>query len=166
MPTKPSAEFTIRFAGPEDNDQILFFIQQIAAYEKMSDQVVTDSARLYDSLFVRKAAEVLIGEENGKPVGFALFFHNFSTFTGLPGLYLEDIFFMPEVRGKGYGTAMFRRLAQIAQERNCGRMEWTCLDWNEPSIKFYKGMGAVAMDEWTTYRLTKEAIEKVAENIN
>ncbi len=154
--------FQIRMATQADNSLILSFIQKIAAYEKMAHEVETTEEMLYDSLFVKKAAEVLIGEEDGRPVGFALFFHNFSTFTGRRGLYLEDLFLDPAYRGKGYGKAMFHRLAQIAAERDCARMEWTCLNWNTPSIRFYESMNARAMDEWTVRRLNREQILEMA----
>ena len=116
-----------------------------------------------ESLFEKKAAEVIIGEYEGEPVGFALFFHNFSTFLGQPGIYLEDLYVKPEMRGKGIGKVMLSFLAKLAVQRNCGRLEWWCLDWNEPSIRFYKQMGAVPMDEWTVYRLHGKALAEVAE---
>lgn len=116
-----------------------------------------------DSLFVRKAAEVIIGEYDGEPVGFALFFHNFSTFLGRPGIYLEDLYIRPEMRGRGYGKTLLVFLAKLAKERNCGRFEWWCLDWNEPSINFYKSIGAIPMDEWTVYRVTGQALDDLAD---
>ncbi len=116
-----------------------------------------------DSLFVRKAAEVIIGEYDGEPVGFALFFHNFSTFLGRPGIYLEDLYIRPEMRGRGYGKTLLAFLAKLAKERNCGRFEWWCLDWNEPSINFYKSIGAIPMDEWTVYRVTGQALDDLAD---
>lgn len=124
--------------------------------------MVADEATLKDQLFRRKGAEVLFALEDGKEVGFALFFHNFSTFLGRAGLYLEDLYVLPEHRGKGYGKALFRRLAAVAVERGCGRMEWWCLDWNTPSIGFYKALGAQAMEEWTVYRLTGKALDDLA----
>ena len=124
--------------------------------------MVADEATLKDQLFRRKGAEVLFALEDGKEVGFALFFHNFSTFLGRAGLYLEDLYVLPEHRGKGYGKALFRRLATVAVERGCGRMEWWCLDWNTPSIGFYKALGAQAMEEWTVYRLTGKALDDLA----
>lgn len=157
------SKFSLRRAQPEDAELVLYFIKQIAEYEKMLDQVQADVDTIYDSLFVRKAAHSLIAEEDGKPIGFALYFYNFSTFIGRPGLYLEDIFILPEFRGKGYGTAIFHELARIAKEENCGRMEWTCLNWNEPSRQFYKNMGAVTMDDWTVHRFTEETIHRIAE---
>ncbi len=156
-------KFTLREAGPSDAGLVLYFIKKIAEYEKMLDQVQASEADIYDSLFVRKAAYSLIAEEDGKPIGFALYFFNFSTFIGRPGLYLEDIFILPEYRGKGYGTAIFHELARIAKRENCGRMEWTCLDWNEPSRQFYRNMGAIAMDEWTVHRFTEDTIHRIAE---
>ncbi|MCF0200166.1 MAG: GNAT family N-acetyltransferase [Bacteroidales bacterium] len=157
MPT-----FNLRIAQPEDNALVLDFIKKIAAYEKCSNEVVADEATLYQSLFVEKAAEVLIAEEDGLPIGFALFFHNFSTFTGRKGLYLEDLFILPEKRGRGYGTAILKHLAQLAKQRNCGRMEWICLDWNAPALKVYRKIGAIPLDEWTVQRLTEDALRKFA----
>ena len=157
MPT-----FNLRIAQPEDNALVLDFIKKIAAYEKCSNEVVADEATLYQSLFVEKAAEVLIAEEDGLPIGFALFFHNFSTFTGRKGLYLEDLFILPEKRGRGYGTAILKHLAQLAKQRNCGRMEWICLDWNAPALKVYRKIGAIPLDEWTVQRLTEDALHKFA----
>lgn len=145
--------FEIRKAREDEAGLVLDFIKKIAAYEKMIDEMEADEASIYDSLFVKHDAEVVFGCEDGVPVGFALFFHNFSTFVGRKGLYLEDLFVIPEKRGKGYGKALLLYLVNLAKERNCGRMEWVCLDWNEPSIKFYKSLGAKAMDEWTIYRL-------------
>ena len=151
-----------RFAQPEDTGLILDFIRALAAYERMEDQVVATEALLQEWLFEKKKAEVLFLLEEGREVGFALFFHNFSTFLGRAGLYLEDLFVRPECRGKGYGKALLRRLAAIARDRGCGRLEWWCLDWNSPSIAFYRKMGAVAMDEWTVYRVAGPALEALA----
>ena len=156
-------ELTFRFAQEADTPLVLDFIKKLAEYEHLLDQVVADEAILSDQLFQKKKAEVLFALEDGKEVGFALFFHNFSTFLGRAGLYLEDLFVLPEHRGKGYGRAMFRRLAAIARERGCGRMEWWCLDWNTPSIVFYKSLGAEPMSDWTVYRLTEETLEKLEE---
>ena len=142
---------------------ILFFIRQLAEYEQLLDQVVADEVTLEEWIFEKKKAEVIFVLEEGKEVGFALFFHNFSTFLGRAGLYLEDLFVLPEYRGRGLGKALLRRLAQIARERGCGRMEWWCLDWNSPSIGFYRGLGAKPMDEWTVYRLEGETLRKMAE---
>ena len=156
-------ELTFRFAQESDTPLILWFIRALAEYEHLADQVVADEATLKDQLFRRKGAEVLFALEDGKEVGFALFFHNFSTFLGRAGLYLEDLYVRPECRGKGYGKALFRKLAQIALERGCGRMEWWCLDWNRPSIDFYtKGMGAEPMSDWTVYRLAGETLKQAA----
>ena len=155
-------ELTFRFAQESDTPLILWFIRALAEYEHLADQVVADEATLKDQLFRRKGAEVLFALEDGKEVGFALFFHNFSTFLGRAGLYLEDLYVLPEHRGKGYGKALFRRLATVAVERGCGRMEWWCLDWNTPSIGFYKALGAQVMEEWTVYRLTGKALDDLA----
>ena len=155
--------FTIREAHSEDCQTIARFIRLIAEYEKMSDEVIWDYDTLYQQLFVEKRAEVLLGEEDGKVVGFALYFHNFSTFVGRKGLYLEDLYVLQECRGKGYGKAFFHRLCQIAAQRHCGRMEWVCLNWNQPSIDFYRSLGAVGMHEWTTWRLTEESILTLAQ---
>ena len=156
-------ELTFRFAQEADTPLILRFIRDLAEYEHMADQVVADEATLKEQLFDRRGAEVLFALENGIEVGFALFFHNFSTFLGRAGLYLEDLYVLPEHRGKGYGKAIFRRLASIARQRGCGRMEWWCLDWNAPSIAFYRSLGTRPMDEWTVYRLTGEDLERLAE---
>ena len=154
---------TFRFAVERDTPLILEFIKGLADYEHLLDQVVADEATLADQLFEKKNAEVLFALEDGKEVGFALFFHNFSTFLGRAGLYLEDLFVLPEHRGKGYGKAILQRLAAIAVERGCGRMEWWCLDWNQPSIGFYKSLGAEPMSDWTVYRLTGKTLRDLAE---
>ena len=151
-----------RFAKGEDCGLILSFIRLLAEYENMSDQVVATEELLREWIFEKKKAEVLFVCEGEKEVGIALFFHNFSTFLGRAGIYLEDLFVLPEYRGKGYGKALLRKLAQITVERECGRLEWACLDWNQPSIDFYRSLGAVPMDEWTTYRLTGETLLKMA----
>ena len=151
-----------RFANEEDCGLILSFIKQLAAYEKMSNQVVATEELLREWIFEKKKAEVLFACEGEKEVGFALFFHNFSTFLGRAGIYLEDLFVLPEYRGKGYGKALLKKLAQITVERGCGRLEWACLDWNQPSIDFYRSLGAVPMDEWTTYRLTGDTLLEMA----
>ena len=156
-------DITIRFAEEKDVPTILRFIRALADYEHMADEVVADEQRLRDSLFgARRGAEVLFAVADGQEVGFALFFHNYSTFLGQPGLYLEDLFVLPEWRGRGCGRALLRRLAQLALERGCGRMEWVCLDWNRPSIDFYRARGAAALDDWTIYRLTGETLENMA----
>ena len=153
-----SVSCTFRSAVPGDEELILAFIRALAEYEHMSDQVVATEALLREWLFEKKKAEVLFVCLDGQPVGFALFFHNFSTFLGRAGIYLEDLFVLPEHRGKGCGGALLRRLARITKERGCGRLEWSCLDWNRPSIDFYLALGAVPQSEWTTYRLTGEAL--------
>ena len=155
-------KFNIRPAKSEETGLVLEFIKKLAAYEKCSDEVVADEATLYQSLFVEKAAEVVFAEEDGVVIGFALFFHNFSTFVGRKGLYLEDLFIIPEKRGLGYGKAILKYLADIAIERNCGRMEWICLDWNKPALKVYRSIGAVPMDEWTVQRLDEQALKHFA----
>jgi len=151
-----------RFANEEDCGLILSFIKQLAAYENMSDQVVATENLLQEWIFEKKKAEVLFVCEGEKEVGLALFFHNFSTFLGRAGIYLEDLFVLPEYRRKGYGKALLKKLAQITMERGCGRLEWACLDWNQPSIDFYRSFGAVPMDEWTIYRLTGDTLSEMA----
>ncbi len=153
---------TFRFAEETDSPLILKFIRALADYEKMSDQVVATEELLREWIFVKRKAEVLFVCDGGKEVGFALFFHNFSTFLGRAGIYLEDLYVFPEYRGRGYGKALLKKLAQIAVERGCGRLEWSCLDWNQPSIDFYLSLGAVPMDDWTMYRLTGETLEAMA----
>ena len=155
----------IRFANENDTALILGFIKELAAYEKMSDQVVADEDLLREWIFEKQKAEVLFAMEDGKEVGFALFFHNFSTFLGRAGIYLEDLFVKPDHRGRGHGKALIKELARITVERGCGRLEWCCLDWNKPSIDFYTSLDAVAMDEWTTYRLTGDSLRKLAEEL-
>ncbi|MDP4178060.1 MAG: GNAT family N-acetyltransferase [Bacillota bacterium] len=150
--------FNLRFAEEKDTGIILDLIKGLAVYENMLQDVTATEEILKDSLFKRKAAEVVIGEYNGQVVCFALFFHNFSTFLGKPGIYLEDLFVKPEMRGKGFGESLISFVAKLAVERDCGRFEWSCLDWNEPSIKFYKQNGAVPMDEWTVYRVTGDKL--------
>ncbi|NBG87825.1 GNAT family N-acetyltransferase [Isachenkonia alkalipeptolytica] len=154
--------FEIRFATEEDVPLILEFIKALAEYEKMLDEVVATEKGLKQSIFVQKQAEVIIGEEKGKPVGFALFFHNYSTFLGKANLYLEDLFVKPEYRGKGYGKTLLSFLGKIAVDRDCGRLDWWCLDWNTTSIEFYKEMGAVPMDEWTVYRVEGEQLQRLS----
>ncbi|HWQ33375.1 MAG TPA: GNAT family N-acetyltransferase [Blastocatellia bacterium] len=155
--------FEIRNAVPADVPVILSFIRKLADYERLSHEVTATEEGLRATLFgERRYAEVIIGYEHGQPVGFALFFHNYSTFLGRPGIYLEDLFVDVEHRGKGYGRALLAHLARLTRERNCGRLEWSVLDWNKPSIRFYKGLGAVPMDEWTIYRVTGEALDKLA----
>jgi len=155
---------SIRPAGEGDVALILRFIEKLAEYEKLSHQVVATEAVLREHLFgARARAEVILAYWGGEPAGFALFFHNFSTFLARPGIYLEDLFVEPEQRGKGIGKALLARLAQIAVERGCGRMEWAVLDWNQPSIDFYRSLGAEPRDEWTVYRLSGETLERLAE---
>ena len=154
---------TFRFAEEKDYKLILTFIKYLAEYEKMADQVVATEELLREWIFEKNKAEVLFACEEGKEVGFALFFHNFSTFLGRAGIYLEDLFVLPEYRGKGYGKALLKRLAKITVERGCGRLEWACLDWNRPSIDFYLSLGAKQMGDWTTYRLTGETLKELAQ---
>lgn len=151
-----------RFATEKDTKLILDFIKALADYEKMSDQVVAGEETLKDWIFAKKKAEVIFALEDGKEVGFALFFHNFSTFLGRAGIYLEDLFVLPEYRGKGYGKGLIQTLAKIAVERGCGRLEWWCLDWNRPSIDFYLSLGAEPMKDWTVYRIAGETLENLA----
>lgn len=153
---------TFRSAVREDVPLIYQMICDLALYENLLDEVVCDEAILEDWLFERKRAEVIFALIEGKEVGFALFFHNFSTFLGRSGLYLEDLYVMPDYRHQGIGTAMFKELARIAVSRECGRMEWWCLDWNQASIDFYKGLGAEAMEDWTVYRLSGDTLTHLA----
>ena len=152
-----------RFAEEKDTPLILEFIRGLAEYEKMSDDVVATEALLKEWIFEKKKAEVLFVLEGTKAVGFALFFHNFSTFLGRAGIYLEDLYVFPESRGKGYGKGLLKKLAQIALERGCGRLEWSCLDWNQPSIDFYLSLEARPMSDWTVYRLTGDTLQHMAE---
>ena len=155
-------DFSIRRARPDDAPIILELIKGLAEYEKLAHEVVATEDRLRETLFGdHPFAEVIIGEEDGTPAGFALFFHNYSTFLGKPGIYLEDLFVKPKYRGKGYGKALLIHLAKLAVERNCGRLEWSVLDWNEPAIGFYKSIGAVPLDEWTVFRLTGNALNEL-----
>jgi GNAT superfamily N-acetyltransferase len=156
------ANFSIRPATVEDVPLIRRFIQQLAEYERLSHEANMSEETLRESLFgERRYAEVLLGHDGDIPVAFAVYFHNFSTFVGRPGLYLEDLFVVPEARGRGFGRAMLVELAKIALERNCGRFEWAVLDWNEPAIGFYKKLGAVSMDDWTIFRVAGEALERL-----
>ena len=156
--------FEIREAVETDVPLVLCLIKGLAAYEKMPDAVTGTEEILYNSLFIRRAAEVIIGEYEGEPVAFALYFHNFSTFQCLPGLYLEGLFVMEQYRGRGFGGAMLRRLAQIAKGRGCGRFEWICLDWNTDALAVYRKLGAVPMEGWTIQRMEGEALEKLAQD--
>lgn len=157
MPT-----LSIRFATRNDIPVMLGFIRELAEYEHMPEAVVADPDEMAAWMFERRVAECLLAEEDGVPVGMALFFYNYSTWLGKAGIYLEDLYVQPAYRGRGYGRALLTRLAALAVERGCGRLEWACLDWNTPSIGFYRALGAVPMDEWTTYRLTGEALVEVA----
>ncbi|MGD0436202.1 MAG: GNAT family N-acetyltransferase [Bryobacteraceae bacterium] len=153
----------IRAATLDDVPLILSFIRKLAEYEKLSDQVPATEAGLRDSMFgVHPAAEAVLADWSGEPAGFALFFHNFSTFLGKPGIYLEDLFVEPAHRRKGIGKALFAHLAQLAEERGCGRLEWAVLDWNQPAIDFYLSLGAIPKAEWTTYRIGDDALKRLA----
>src|SRR5256886_17520207 len=161
---KQVADFKIRPACLEDVPVILQLIHDLATYERAPDEVTATEEQLVEVLFGGKpVAEVLLAFEEESPVGFAVYFYNFSTWLGRPGLYLEDLFVKPEQRGKGYGRALLVELAKIARDRECGRMEWAVLNWNEPAIKFYRALGAKPMDEWTVFRLTPEEIAKLAD---
>lgn len=156
-------DLKIRTATDADVTDLLGLIRDLAEYERLPHEVVATEDLLRGHLFgEHPAAEVLIGELDGAPAGFALFFHNFSTFLGRPGIYLEDLYVRPEHRGHGIGRALLIRLGQIAKERGCGRLEWSVLDWNEPSIGFYKSLGALPMDDWTVYRVTGDALDDLA----
>ena len=154
----------LSFRKAEENDcgLILFFVKELAVYEKLSDQVIATEDLLREWLFEKKKAEVIFACEDGREVGFALFFHNFSTFLGRAGIYLEDLYVLEEFRGRGCGRALLKELARIAVERCCGRLEWACLDWNQPSIDFYLSLHAVPMEEWTVYRVAGEELKRLA----
>ena len=156
--------FTIRPARPDEAGLVLEFIKKLAVYEKCAADVVADEATIHHSLFVERAAEVVFGEEDGVVVGFALFFHNFSTFVGRKGMYLEDLFVLPEKRGLGYGKALLKYVAGVAVERGCGRMEWICLDWNESALSVYRSIGARPLSDWTVQRLDETALRQFAED--
>ena len=161
--TTSDPKTVLRFATVDDIGLILDFIRKLADYEKLVDEVITDEDQLRQSLFgERRVAEVVIASYEGEPAGFALFFHNFSTFLGRPGVYLEDLFVIPEFRGHGIGKILLSFLARLAVERGCGRLEWWVLDWNEPAIRFYERLGAQAMDEWTVFRVTGQTLEDLA----
>lgn len=156
---------SLGFRNAQRNDVglILQFIRELADYEKMLSEVVADEATLEEWIFDKQKAEVIFALEGEKEVGFALYFHNFSTFLGRAGIYLEDLYVKPEYRGKGYGKAILKKLASIAVERGCGKLEWWCLDWNKPSIDFYRSLGAEPMDDWTVYRIAGETLTNLAE---
>ena len=156
-------KLTFRNAERKDVSLILQFIRELADYEKMLNEVVADEATLETWIFDKQKAEVIFAVEGEEEVGFALFFHNFSTFLGRSGIYLEDLYVKPECRGKGYGKALLKRLAAIALERGCGRLEWWCLDWNKPSIDFYLSLGAEPMSDWTVYRIAGDTLTQLAE---
>lgn len=155
-------EITFRYAAEKDVPLILYFIKELARYEKMESEVVATEELLREWIFEKKKAEVLFAVEKEKEVGFALFFHNFSTFLGRSGVYLEDLYVKPEYRGKGCGKAILKELARIAVERGCGRLEWWCLDWNKPSIDFYLSLGAEPMEDWTVYRIAGDTLKELA----
>lgn len=155
-------ELTFRFAGKEDVETILFFIRELAEYEHLTGEVVATEALLREWIFEKGRAEVIFAMAEGREVGFALFFHNFSTFLGRSGLYLEDLFVLPQYRGRGYGRAILEHLAFLAAKRGCGRLEWWCLDWNQPSIDFYLSLGAEPMKDWTVYRLAGDTLQNLA----
>lgn len=157
---------TWRYAVEEDVPLILTFIRELAEYERMGDEVIATENLLLEWIFEKKKAEVIFALENGKEVGFALFFHNFSTFLGRAGIYLEDLFVLPEYRGRGYGRGLIQTLAHIAVERGCGRLEWWCLDWNQPSIDFYLSLGAQPMEDWTVYRIAGETLKHLGTENN
>ena len=158
-----SQSISVQFASERDVPTILSFIRGLAEYEKLADRVSATEQSLRETLFgPRRYAEVLIGRLEDQPVGFALFFHSYSTFLAMPGIYLEDLFVLAEHRGKGVGKALLVRLAQIARERNCGRLEWSVLDWNQPAIDFYHRIGATMMTDWRMCRLTGQGIAKLA----
>lgn len=156
-------QMQFRFAEEKDVPLILQFIKDLAEYEHMLDEVVATEALLTEWIFQKEKAEVIFVLEDGQEVGFALFFHNFSTFLGRAGIYLEDLYVKPEYRHKGYGKGLLKKLAQIAVERGCGRLEWWCLDWNQPSIDFYLSLGAEPMEDWTVYRIAGDTLQKLAE---
>lgn len=156
-------EITFRYADRQDLGLILEYIKELAEYEILQDEVVATEEILEEWIFNQKKAEVILAQADGKEAGFILFFHNFSTFLGRAGIYLEDLFVRSEYRGAGVGKALLKKLATITVERGCGRLEWSCLDWNQKSIDFYRSMGAVSMDEWTVYRVTGDSLKQLGE---
>lgn len=164
MNEKAAPEFKIRSATPEDIPLVLALVRELAEYERLSHLVSVNEARLRESLFgAHPGAEVLIGFAGDAPVGLAVYFHNFSTFLGVKGLWLEDLYVRPELRRHGYGRALLLHVARIARDRGCGRFEWAALDWNEPAIRFYKSLGAIALNDWTIFRVSGPALEKLAD---
>jgi GNAT superfamily N-acetyltransferase len=160
--SETASGFLIRSAVPDDVPAILGFIRALAAYERLLHEVTATEAALREHLFgPTPCAEVVLAELDGRPVGFALFFHNYSTFLAKPGIYLEDLFVLPEFRGRGFGKALLIHLARLAKQRGCGRFEWSVLDWNEPSIRFYRSLGAVPLADWTIMRVTGEALDRL-----
>lgn len=155
------SEVSFRYADRKDLALILRFIKGLAEYEHMSNEVVADEKILKEWIFDKQKAEVIFALADNREVGFALFFHNFSTFLGKAGIYLEDLYVQPEYRGKGYGKAILKKLASIAVERGCGRLEWSCLDWNKPSIDFYLSLGAEPMTDWTVYRIAGDGLSEL-----
>jgi GNAT superfamily N-acetyltransferase len=162
----PASRIEIRRATAEDVPLLAAFIRELAAYERLAHAATATEDSLRQHLFgPRPAAEAIIAELDGRPVGYAIYFTNFSSFTGRPGIYLEDVYVQPSSRGRGIGKRMLVHVAQLAVERGCARFEWAVLDWNEPSIEFYTSLGAQAMSDWTVYRLTGDALEKLASNL-
>lgn len=156
--------FRLRNSVTEDVDLILSLIKEMAIYENMLNEVIATKESIMESIFEKKQAEAMIAEFNGKPIGYVLYFFNYSTFVGRSGFYLEDIYIKKEYRGMGLGKEIFKVISKIAYENGCKRMEWSCLNWNTPSIKFYKSLGAIPMDEWTVYRLTEDNIKGIIDN--
>ena len=154
--------FAVRFAQEKDVSVLFAMIKELAEYENLQDILEATEQLIREALFEKRVAQALIAESKGEAMGYAVFFHNFSTFVGRPGIYIEDIYVKPQMRGRGIGRSLFEFIAKLAVERNCERLEWACLDWNEPSIAFYKKMNAAAMDEWILYRLSGKALEKVS----
>ena len=157
-------QLVLREAEEEDIQTILRFIKDLAEYENLLDEVGATEEILYDSIFIRKKSEALIVEYGQKAIGYVIYFYNFSTFTGKPGLYIEDIYITPEMRKRGFGKEIFKHLAKLSQKQNCARMEWACLNWNEPSMRFYEKMGAFPMSDWVIYRLDDEGIRALSGN--